>query len=78
MTNRSLEPTTENTKVPHVLQLEQREVTMMETPSNNGNVTNPTRGLNLFSGKDPTLFETWYEKTSLMLSISRPGIHNVM
>ncbi len=50
----------------------------MDPSYNNGNLANATRGLKPFSGKDPTLFENWYEKTSIMLSISRPDIHNVM
>ena len=51
---------------------------MKEASNNNVNLANATRGIKLFSGKDPTLFENWYEKTSIMWTISRPGIHNVM
>ena len=51
---------------------------MKEASNNNVNLANATRGIKLFSGKDPTLFENWYEKTSIMLSVSRPDIHNVM
>ena len=39
-------------------------------------MTNASKGLKLFSGKDPTLVESWYEKTGIMLS--SPDIHNVI
>ena len=51
---------------------------MKEASNNNVNLANATRELKLFSGKDPMLFENWYEKTSIMRSISRPDIQNVM
>lgn len=51
---------------------------MMDASNSNGNLTNATRGLKPFIGKDPTLLECWYEKPSSMLSKYRPDIHNVM
>lgn len=51
---------------------------MIQASSDNSNLANATRAFKPFSGKDPTLFENWYDKPSTMLSIYSPGLHNAM
>ena len=43
---------------------------MIEASNISGNLADATRGLKLLSRKDPTQLENWYEKPSIILSIS--------
>ena len=46
--------------------------------NSNDNFANAITALESFSGKDPKVFVSLYEKTNISLGIPRPDIHNVV